>query len=64
MNLRPQDLLLSHEPTLMNVRPQDLLLSHEPTLWFWLGFINRTIFLDHKVPQSATESLESHDGAV
>jgi len=52
MNLHPQDLLLFHELTLMNVHPQDLLLSHEPTLCFWLGFINRTIFLDHKVPLS------------
>ena len=37
---------------LMNVCPWDLLLSHEPTLWFELQFINRTIFVDHKVPQS------------
>ena len=35
----------------MTLRPQDL-LSHEPTLWFRLWFINRTIFLGHKLPQT------------
>jgi len=31
---------------LMNVRPQDLFLSHEPTLRFRLCLMNRTIFPD------------------
>jgi len=42
----------------MNNRPQDL-LSHETILWFRLRFINRAIFLSHKVtvPRSQTWSL-------
>ena len=51
---------------LMNIYPQDL-LSHEPILWFRLWFINRTIFLGHKLPQSLWKmpfDLEVHLEAV
>ena len=37
----------------MNLRPPDL-LSHEPIFWFRLWFINRSIFLGHKVCRPQT----------